>query len=235
MLHLINNEEGKKYTFITKSNWMDSVKIFTDKLLFTNDIYTKQKAQINNLDGELIVCSNISKLDEFCKKVIYETYLEYLEIISKRDWSKEQWIYNILDGVAEQDKIMYRDEHIIIIPNYTWIMDNLNQMYLLVFPTNKELHTLRDLNSTHIELLTFIKNKTLEIIKDKYGYDSSIIKMFIHYSPSTYHLHIHFVLITNTDINSSIEYSHDLDTIINILKIKSNYYQTTDIDIKKRI
>lgn len=235
MLHSINKEEGKKYTFIPKSNWSDKIEVIPNGQIFTNDVYTKQLAQINNLDGELIICSNINKLDEFCKKIVFETYSEYLEIISKRDWSKEQWIYNILDGVAEHDKILYKDDKIIIIPNYTWdtSTNNLSQMYLLVFPTDRELHTIRDLNFIHVDLLTYIKNKTLEIIKTKYGFDSSIIKMFVHYSPSTYHLHIHFVLISNTDVNSSVEYSHDLDSIINILKIKSNYYQT--IDIKKRI
>jgi len=241
MLHSINKEENKKYTFIAKSNWTDKIEVLPDGLLFINDVYIKQTAKINELDGELIVCTDINKLDGFCKKVEYETYREYNEIISNHDWNKEQWVYNILDGIAEQEKILYRDEHILIVPNYTWTADgegndnNLNKMYLLVFPVDRELHTLRDLNSTHIELLEYIKNKTLKVIKEKYDFDSNIIKMFVHYAPSTYHLHIHFVLVSNTDVNSSIEYSHDLDSIINILKIKSNYYQSTDIDIKKRI
>ena len=237
MLSSINKEEGKKYTFIAKSNWTDKIEVLPDGHLFTNDVYTKQLAKINNLDGELIICSDINKLDGFCKKVEYETYEEYKQIISKRDWSKEQWVYNILDGIAEQDKIIYRDEQIVIASNYTWTTNdnNLSKMYLLVFPIDHKLHTLRDLNSTHIPLLTHIKNKTLEVIKEKYGFDSNIIKIFIHYAPSTYHLHIHFVLVSNTDVNSSIEYSHEIDSVINILKIKSDYYQSTDIIIKKRI
>ena len=237
MLSSINKEEGKKYTFIAKSNWTDKIEVLPDGHLFTNDVYTKQWAKINNLDGELIICSDINKLDGFCKKVEYETYEEYKQIISKRDWSKEQWVYNILDGIAEQDKIIYCDEQIVIAPNYTWTTNdnNLNKMYLLVFPVDRKLHTIRDLNSTHIPLLTHIKNKTLEVIKEKYGFDSNIIKIFIHYAPSTYHLHVHFVLVSNTDVNSSIEYSHELDSVINILKIKFDYYQSTDIVIKKRI
>lgn len=237
MLHSINKEEGKKYTFIAKSNWTGKIEVIHDGPLFVNDVYTKQTAIINDLDGELITCSDINKLDGFCKKVKYETYQEYKEIISNRDWNKEQWVYNILDRIAEQDKILYQDAQIVIAPNYTWAKtdNDLNKMYLLVFPQNRKLHTLRDLNSTHIELLEYIKNKTLGVIKEKYGFDSNIIKMFIHYAPSTYHLHIHFVLVSNTDVNSSIEYSHELDSVINILKIKSDYYQSTDIDIKKRI
>lgn len=237
MIHSINKEDGKKYTFVAKSNWTDKIEVIHDGPLFVNDVYTKQQAKINDLDGELIICSDINKLDGICKNVVSETYQEYQKIISNRNWNKEQWLYNILDGVAEQDKILYRDERIVIAPNYTWATngDNLNKMYLLVFPIDRKLHTLRDLNSVHIELLEYIKNITLEVIKEKYGFDSNIIKMFVHYAPSTYHLHIHFVLVSNTDVNSSIEYSYELDTIINILKLKSDYYQSVDIDIKKRI
>lgn len=237
MLSSINKEENKKYTFIVKSNWIDKIEVLPDGHLFTNDVYTKQKVKINDLDGELITCSDINKLDGFCKKVVNETHHEYHEIILNRNWSKEQWVYNILDGIAEQDKIIYRDEQIVIAPNYTWTSNdnNLCKMYLLVFPLDRKLHTIRDLNSTHIPLLLYIKNKTLEVIKKKFGFDSNVIKIFIHYAPSTYHLHIHFVLVSNTDVNSSVEYSHDIDSVINILKIKSDYFQSTDIDIKKRI
>lgn len=237
MLQSINQEEGKKYTFVVKSKWTDKLEVIPDGILFVNDVYKKQSAKINNLDGELIVCTDINKLDGFCKKIVYETYEEYKEIILNRNWSKEQWVYNILDGVAEQDKIIYRDEQIVIAPNYTWTINdnNLSKMYLLVFPVDRKLHTLRDLDSTHIPLLEHIKNKTLEVIKETYGFNSNIIKMFIHYAPSTYHLHIHFVLVSNTDVNSSVEYSHELDTVINILKVKTDYYQSTNIDIKKRI
>lgn len=236
MLHSIKQEEGKKYTFVSKDDWVDNIEYIHDGVIFLNDIYEKKKAKINNLEGEIIICNDLNKIDGFCKKVVYETYNEYLKIIAERNFSKEQWVYNILDGLAEQDKVMYRDEQIVVAPNYTWVSnDDLSKMYLLTFPMDKNLHTLRDLNSSHINLLKHIKTKTLEIIKLSYGFDDSIIKMFIHYAPSTYHLHIHFVLISNTIVNSSVEYSHDLDTVINNLQIKSDYYQSNDIVIKKRI
>jgi m7GpppX diphosphatase len=106
-------------------------------------------------------------------------------------------------------------------------------MYLLVFPTNKSIHSIRDLTGEHIELLTHAKSKTLQVIKSTYLFDSDIIKMYIHYAPTTYHLHIHFVLVSNTEVNSSVEYSHELNTVITNLKIKSDYYQS--IIMNKRI
>ena len=232
MLHRLDKEQGKKYTFIIKSNWVENVE--QKDLILQNDIFVKHNAIINNLQGELIICFDINKIDEFCKKVARETYSEYLDFIVKRDFKKEQWVYNILDGIAEQEKILFRDEQIVIMPTYTWTDHNdLTKMYLLAFPLDKKLHSIRDLDATHIKLLEWIKLKTLETIKSTYGFDSDIIKTYLHYVPSTYHLHIHFVLLSNTDVNSSCEYSYELNTVIENLKINSNYYKL--IVMNKRI
>lgn len=239
MLHYIDREQNKKYTFIPQSKWTDYLK--KEEKTFENDVYTKYNSQLVNLQGELIECGDLSKLDGFCKKTIKESYLDYLEFISQRDFKKEQWVYNILDGLAEQEQILYRDEQIVILPNYIWKYNpndlnnpiDLSQMYLLTFPTDKLIHSLRDLNSTHLELLEHMQKKTLEVIKSIFDFDSDIIKSFVHYSPTTYHLHIHWVLISNTTVNSSVEYSHSLTNIITNIKIKGDYYQSVILD--KRI
>ena len=248
MLHYIDKEQNKKYTFIPQSKWIDNLK--KEEKTFENDVYTKYISQIENLQGELIECSDLSRLDGFCKKIVKETYQDYLEFISKRDFKKEQWVYNILDGLAEQEQILYKDDQIVILPNYTWKYDvknmndsnnsnnsnnsiDLSQMYLLTFPTNKSIHSLRDLDGSHLELLEHAKKKTLEVIKYTFGFDSDIIKSFVHYSPTTYHLHIHWVLISNTTVNSSVEYSHSLSNIITNIKVKQDYYQSIILD--KRI
>ena len=232
MLHRLDKNQGKKYTFITKSNWMD--KMEAKDVILENDVFIKHNATINNLDGELIICSDINKIDGFCKKIVRETYSEYLDFIKKRDFKKEQWVYNILEGTAEQEKILFRDERLVIIPTYTWSDHNdLAKMYILTFPMEKILHSIRDLDGSHIELLEYMKLKTLEIIKNTYGFESDIIKMYLHYMPSTYHLHIHFVLISNIDVNSSCEYSHELNTVIENLKINFDYYKL--VTLNKRI
>lgn len=231
MLHYIDKDSGKKYTFIPSSKWIDN--IIEHDNIFSNDIYKKYKSTLNNLSGELIICSDINKIDGFCKKIVQETFEEYIQFISMRDFKKEQWVYNILDGISEQDKVLYKDEKIFILPNYTWNEIDLNKMYLLVFPTDRSLHSIRDLNKQHIELLEHIKLKGLETIKKNFGFDSDIVKMYLHYAPSTYHLHVHFTLISNVETNSSVEYSHDLNTVIEILKIKSDYYQS--VVMNKRI
>lgn len=224
MLSFIDKEQRKKYTFIANENWMKNTQL--NEEIFSNDIYKKYNGTITNLSGELVVCLDITKTDEFNKKkLIQETYQEYLDFISQRDFTKEKWVYNILDGISEQDKIMYCDEHIVIVPNYTWNQKDLHKMHHLTFPKDKSLHSIRELTNQHIWLLNYIKCQTLKVIKNTYGFDKEIIKMYIHYAPSTYHLHVHFVLVSNIDANSSVEYSHELNNVIQILEIKSDFYQ----------
>jgi hypothetical protein len=88
MLHKIDKELGKKYTFIVKSNWVDN--IVEENNIFSSDVYKKYESTINNIQGELIICSDLTKLDGFCKKIIKETYQEYQDFISKRNFAKEQ-------------------------------------------------------------------------------------------------------------------------------------------------
>ena len=51
------------------------------------------------------------------------------------------------------------------------------------------------------------------------------MKIYIHYNPSTYHLHIHFVNNLFHNISSSVEYSHELNNVIFNLELDSDYYK----------
>lgn len=230
MISSVDKVKGIQYTFRPDGNWVEKLELGVQT--FSNDVFTQYKTTI---PGKIEICSNISKIDELDKEfiIIPETYSQYLDFISQRDFNKEQWVYNILDGVAEQDRILYKDEIIVVVPNYTWDLVDLKKIHLLVFPTDKSLHSIRDLTVQHVELLKHIKTQTLQVIKSVYGFDSKHIKMYIHYSPSTYHLHVHFVLISNNDANSSVEYSHELNNVINILEAKSDFYQS--VVMNKRI
>ena len=161
----------------------------------------------------------------FEKKLIRETYEEYLKYIKYRDPRKDQWIYNIIDGISEQNLILYRDELCIVIPTYVWDGINTDKMHLLCLPTDITLRSIRSLTSEHIPLLEHMKAVTLYIIKQRYNIDENYVKMFFHYEPSTYHLHIHFVNVANYEARSSVEYSHELNNVIFNISICPDYYQ----------
>ena len=210
------------YKFIpSKIYSLDTIK--KDELVLKNDIYEKYKATAE-VEGELIICNDINQMRLSEKKIIRETYNNYLKYIKYRDPRKDQWIYNIINGTSEQESILYRDELCIIIPTYMWDGNNVEKMHLLCLPTDTTLRSIRSLTYSHIPLLEHMKRTTLNIIKQKYKIDEDYIKMFFHYEPSTYHLHIHFINVAHHDARSSVEYSHELNNFIFNLLICSDYY-----------
>lgn len=206
--------------------------IVKNKVTLQNDIYEKYDATAQ-IDGELIICNDANAMRRFEKKIIRETYEDYLRYISTRDPKKDQWIYNIIEGNSEQESVLYRDDQCVIIPTYMWDGINIDKLHILCMPTDVTLRCIRSLNSSHLRLLDHMKRKTIEVIKHKYELDEQYLKMFFHYEPSTYHLHIHFVNVANNDSRSSIEYSHELNSVMFNISIRDNYYK--QVILNKRV
>ena len=201
------------------------------KTIMENDSFIKYQA-IAEVNGEYIVCNYNTKLKTYTKRIIKESYEEYLEFMLKRGFEKDQWIYNIINGVAEKETILYRDDIVIVIPAYTWDSTEIEKIHILCLPTDTSIRTIRDLTLENVQLLEHMKNATLQKIEEIYGLTEENLKMFFHYDPSTYHLHIHFINNVNTETWSSVEYSHDLDSVIFNLKMNSNYYKMVFIIVK---
>ena len=170
------------------------------------------------------------------KKIItpyIESYEEYKKTVSIRDKQKahlDKWIYDILDGKKEQEKIIYQNDYFLIIHTYVWTNSNNDDLHLLTIPYNKKLRTIRSLNTNYISLLDQMYKKTLEVIKDKYKIDISDLNIEFHYTPSTYHLHLHFVNKKKEDI-SDIHYKHSYNNVINNIKDDKNYYINNNLNI----
>lgn len=198
--------------------------IVKNKVTLKNDIYEKYDATAQ-VDGELIICNDVNLMRRSEKKIIRESYDDYLRYILKRDPKKDQWIYNIIEGKSEQESVIYRDEQCIVIPTYMWDGKCVDKLHILCMPTDTILRSIRSLTAAHIPLLEHMKRETIRVIKQKYDLDENQLKMFFHYEPSTYHLHIHFVNVSHHDSRSSVEYSHELNSVMFNLSICNDYYQ----------
>jgi m7GpppX diphosphatase len=205
--------------------------IVKNKKTLENDIYEKYEA-VAEISGELIVCNDVTKMRRLEKKLVRESYQDYLKMLEKRDPKKDQWIYNVIYGISEQEKILYKDDLCIVLPTYMWDSVNIDKLHILCLPKDINLRSIRSLTSEHISLLEHMKKVTLEIIKNKYGIDECYLKMFFHYDPTTYHLHIHFVNTSHYDARSSVEYSHELNNVIFNLSIYSQYYKVAILNIR---
>lgn len=222
--------DNKKYTFISKE-W-DINDLILNECVQSNDIFKKYNSTLN-LRGECIICDDSTKLAKFEKITIAETYDEYQDFIKKYDIKRDQWIYNIIDGISEQNDIIYNDDLCCVIPNYTWNTNFIDKLHILAIVKDKNLRSIRSLDKNNVELLLHLKQQTIKIIKSKYNIDDNKLKMYLHYAPSTYHLHVHFVNISNIEAQSSVEYSHELNNVIFNLNLCSDYYKL--INLNKRI
>lgn len=57
-----------------------------------NDLYEKHLIEVL-VQGEMLICNDISKMKVYSKKIKKETYTQYLIKIASRDLTKDQWIY----------------------------------------------------------------------------------------------------------------------------------------------
>jgi m7GpppX diphosphatase len=161
---------------------------------------------------------------------IYEKVtLPYLE---KEQFTLD-WVYNILEHKQEVDKIVYEDSDFILLPDYKW-NGQKESLYLLAIVTDRSIKSLRDLNGSHLKLLSNIKSKSLEAIKSKYDLDASQIRAYFHYQPSFYHLHVHFTYLKFDAPGIFCEKSHLLTTVINNLRLLPDYYKKATLPFAAR-
>lgn len=141
-----------------------------------------------------------------------------------------QWIYNILEGKAEGNKIIYEDPDpnsgFVIVMDYKWTGEDAKLLHCLGLPKRRDLKSIRDLNQDHVKLLENMKAKALQVFEERFKVKPGSVRAYFHYQPSFYHLHIHF---SNVDSGSTAGIdawrAHLLDDVIDNLKLSSDYYK----------
>jgi hypothetical protein len=113
-------------------------------------------------------------------------------------------------------------------PNYKGTQPYQRNNHWLTFACNRRLRTLRDLTGQHVRLLKEMQTRGTEEICKHTGVDASAVYAYIHYPPSVYQLHIHFVW----SAPSQSAYFGKLDTlrvhalhdVIKNLSMNGSYY-----------
>ena len=92
---------------------------------------------------------------------------------------------------------------------------------------------MRDLRGTEqqLALLKNLRDASLAKINDLYEVGSDQLRVYLHYQPSFYHLHVHFVHVNNELLGASMAVgrAHLLDDVIHNLEITSDYYKKATI------
>ncbi len=143
------------------------------------------------------------------------------------------WVYNILEHKKEQERIIFEDADpvtgFILLPDIKWDCKTVTTLSLLAIVHNKDLNSLRDLTGEHVQLLENIRSKSLKAIEEKFGVKKDKIRMFLHYQPTFYHLHVHINHLGNQSMGMP-ERNVAINQVIENLRVDTDYYKKVTIE-----
>ncbi|KAI9302111.1 HIT-like domain-containing protein [Cunninghamella echinulata] len=177
---------------------------------------------------------HIKKYEEQAKVMIIETPKVYQQVtkpyIDSIPSSRIDWVHNILKGEAEVDHVIYHDhdptQGFVILPDMKWDGNTISSLYLVAIFMDPTLLSIRSLTPTHLPLLKQFQSTCYQLVKEKYGLNPHQLRLFFHYQPSYYHLHIHITSLSMVDPPGAlVGQAHLLDTVISNLELYPTYYQ----------
>ncbi|ETL94483.1 hypothetical protein F442_07843 [Phytophthora nicotianae P10297] len=144
-----------------------------------------------------------------------------------------EWVYNILDHKSETERVICEDadprDGFILLPDFKWSdPSNLESLYCLAIVHDRSLRSLRDLTGTHLKLLHNIRNTCLQVLNTKFGVEPSSIRMYFHYQPTYYHLHVHFSHVKMT-LGTFSGKAVLLDDVIYNLSANGDHYKNASL------
>ncbi|NWW99103.1 DCPS diphosphatase, partial [Caloenas nicobarica] len=140
-----------------------------------------------------------------------------------------QWVYNILEKKAEVDRIVHENSDpcngFVLVPDFKWNQNQLDDLYLIALVRRRDLKSLRDLTAEHLPLLRNILREGEEAVTKRFGIAASRLRVYLHYQPSYYHLHVHFTALGYEAPGSGVERAHLLADVIDNLADDPAFYQ----------
>lgn len=213
------------------------------KLLDHNDIYYRfivgREANIMLIHPATEM--HIQKYTKQERHLIQETSSQYRSItepwILARGAKQLQWVENILEGRSEQDRILFHDKDpnkgFVLLPDSKWDQQSICSLYLLAIAMNREIRSLRDINSSHLPLLKAIRDAVETLVPSRYpAIKAGQLRIYVHYLPTYYYFHVHIVHVDYEMAGCAVGAAHLLNDIIdNVENIDPNYYQRRTLTI----
>ncbi|KAJ6621418.1 HIT-like domain-containing protein, partial [Mycena sp. CBHHK59/15] len=134
---------------------------------------------------------------------------------------RTKWVSDILNGHAEQSKILFSSSDFVILPDMKWDLHTVRSLYLVAIVRDGNLRSLRDLRGNkalgHVSLLKSIRREASSIAQDRWGIEHGGLRMYIHYQPSYYHFHVHIVNANyEAGMGMSVGQAHLLEDVISL-------------------
>ena len=83
---------------------------------------------------------------------------------------------------------------------------------------------MRELNGSHLDLLRNIRDESFAAIERVFGLKKSQVRCFLHYAPTYWHLHVHFVHVNL--VNKAVNVGRALlfEDVIDNIEADGAYY-----------
>jgi hypothetical protein len=139
--------------------------------------------------------------------------------------TRKQWVYEVIDGMREKDTVKLETEDYVMLPDIEHNTSAFVMNWLVVFK-DKNLKTIRDLDTGYLQMLTECRNKCMSYILEHTVFSEDDILMYFHYLPSVYQLHLHICApygqcYTTLDLCKV----HPIDNVISNITICGDYYR----------
>lgn len=157
---------------------------------------------------------------------IYQNHVRPLMQVNREE-GRLNWVYNIIEGRKEVEEVIYRtslgcsgDEGFLLLPNLHWDRKTIESLHLLGIVERRDLWSLRDLKKKHIPWLKHMRAKLIDATVKTYPQiDEDQLKLFFHYQPTYYHLHIHVVhVMLEATSTQSVGKAIGLDSVMEQLE-----------------
>ncbi|XP_037116954.1 m7GpppX diphosphatase [Syngnathus acus] len=220
----------------------------TLELDMRNDIYCTYRLRspphLNEMKATVVCPATEKHVQKYQRQesfLVEETTDDYqsitLPFIQKQSFSV-QWVYNILEKKAESERIVFEDPDpklgFVLLPDFKWDQKQTDNLYLIAITHQRNIKSLRDLTSEHIPLLQNIFQKGKEAIQQHYSLPGSKLRVYLHYQPSYYHLHVHFTKLGYDVPGCGVERAHLLTDVIQNLQSDPHYYKTRTLSFPLR-
>jgi len=205
-----------------------------------------QNAQYATFLAEITAVENVAQLKliypalekdltkyKFSKTLVFEETAEDYRLLTKPyidsiPTESKEWIYNIIEGKKEVDRVIYSDNNpetgFVVVLDWNWSGTSASDLHIMAICNRRDLSTIRDLNGSHVPLLKMMKETTEKVIKTKYNLDSSQVLSYVHYQPSYYHFHMHFSHVESNS-GTNVGKAVSVCQIISCLECNPDYFQ----------
>lgn len=220
-------------------------------LVQSNDKYSQYKCtatgtNTNAIVADVICPANDKDIIKYSEKepiVVRETpqmYKTILDpIITKAAESGLQWVQNLVAFERSSDikeEVLFEDNEFIIVKDTKWNGGNLKEMYVLAIARSdigRRVRSVRDLRGSDVPMLRRILENGKKLIFERYGIKESGYRVYVHYFPSFWHLHIHFVALGSPSNEGSTVLGRAilLEDIIQNLEMDPLYYEKVTLNI----